>query len=454
MNQQINSSKKSLGAIVLAAGQGTRMKSSLPKVLHQIGGKPMINHVLNLINGLNAERICVVVAPNHKEVIEAVHPVATAIQQEALGTAHAAKAAKSLYEGFDGDIFILFGDTPLIRQSTLQAMLDRRMAEDSPDIVVLGMRTKEESAYGRLVLNQNGYLDRIVEVRDANAEERKNNLCNSGVMLINGPKLFELLERVENKNSKSEYYLTDIVALLRADKGLAAVIEGEESELQGVNDRVDLAAAEAVFQDQARLAAMAAGVTMISPDTVFFSHDVEVGQDVVIEPNVILGPGTIIEKGATIRAFSHIEGANISSGAIVGPYARLRPGTEIGPSARIGNFVEVKGSVIESGAKANHLAYIGDARVGAKANIGAGTITCNYDGFDKYFTDIGRGAFIGSNSALVAPVKIGDGAIVGAGSTITKDVQDNALSLERAPQSSHPKWAIAFRSRKTREKDK
>jgi len=328
------------------------------------------------------------------------------------------------------------------------------MAEDSPDIVVLGMRTKEESAYGRLVLNQNGYLDRIVEVRDANAEERKNNLCNSGVMLINGPKLFELLERVENKNSKSEYYLTDIVALLRADKGLAAVIEGEESELQGVNDRVDLAAAEAVFQNQARLAAMAAGVTMISPDTVFFSHDVEVGQDVVIEPNVILGPGTIIEKGATIRAFSHIEGANISSGAIVGPYARLRPGTEIGPSARIGNFVEVKGSVVEAGAKANHLAYIGDARVGAEANIGAGTITCNYDGFHKYFTDIGRGAFIGSNSALVAPVKIGDGAIVGAGSTITKDVQDNALSLERAPQSSHPKWAIAFRSRKTREKDK
>jgi bifunctional UDP-N-acetylglucosamine pyrophosphorylase/glucosamine-1-phosphate N-acetyltransferase len=262
------------------------------------------------------------------------------------------------------------------------------------------------------------------------------------------------LEQVENKNSKGEYYLTDIVALLRADKGLAAVVEGEESELQGVNDRIDLAAAEAVFQNQARLAAMAAGVTMISPETVFFSHNVEVGQDVVIEPNVILGPGTIIEKGATIRAFSHIEGANIASGAIVGPYARLRPGTEIGASARIGNFVEVKGSIIEAGAKANHLAYIGDARVGTKANIGAGTITCNYDGFDKYFTDIGKEAFIGSNSALVAPVKIGDGAIVGAGSTITKDVQDNSLSLERAPQSNHPKWALRFRSRKTHEKDK
>jgi bifunctional UDP-N-acetylglucosamine pyrophosphorylase/glucosamine-1-phosphate N-acetyltransferase len=454
LNQSLNSSQRPLGAIVLGAGQGKRMRSNLPKVLHEIGRKPMINHVLDLVKSFNAEVISVVVAPNHNSVTAAVHPIPTVVQQQALGTAHAVKAAADQFSNFNGDIFILFGDTPLIRNETLQAMLDRRIAGDNPDIVVLGMRAKGGNAYGRLILDKKGNLDRIVEFNDATEKERQHDLCNSGVMLIEGSKLFGLLERVENQNSKGEYYLTDIIAILRADGGLAAVVEGEESELQGVNDRIELAAAEAIFQERARLAAMANGVSMIAPETVFFSHDVEVSQDVVIEPNVIFGPNTKVEAGATIRAFSHLEGAYIAAGAIIGPFARLRPGSKIGAGARIGNFVEVKASVVETEAKVNHLSYIGDARVGTKANIGAGTITCNYDGFGKYSTDIGEGAFIGSNSALVAPLKIGNGAIIGAGSTITKDVPDNALGLERAPQSTQPEWASGFRSRKKREKQK
>ncbi len=431
---------------------GTRMRSAMPKVLHAVGGKPMIRHVLDTVMALDATRLGVVVAPNHDAVAAAVRPAPTAIQQPALGTAHAALAAAGLFTDFAGDVFILFGDTPLIREATLRAMLARRAAPDAPTVVVLGMRPAGANAYGRLILDAKGGLDRIVEYKDATEAERQAELCNSGVMLVDGARLFDLLARVDNKNAKGEYYLTDIVGLARADGGAAAVVEGEESELLGVNDRVDLALAEQVYQGRRREAAMRGGATLIAPETVFFSHDVELGQDVIVEPNVVFGPGARILSGATIRAFSHIEGATVAAGAVIGPYARLRPGADIGEGARIGNFVEVKASVIEAGAKANHLAYIGDARVGAGANIGAGTITCNYDGFGKHKTDIGKGAFIGSNTSLIAPVAIGDGAIVGAGSAVARDVPANALGLVRAEQSNRPGWAEAFRARKAKEK--
>jgi len=443
---------RAVGAVVLAAGMGTRMRSALPKVLHAVGGKPMVGHVLGAVGALDATRLCVVVAPSHQAVADAVRPTPTAVQGEPLGTAHAALAAAGVFKDFSGDVFILFGDTPLIREETLARMLERRRASDAPDIVVLGMRVAHENAYGRLIVNNAGDLERIVEFKDADDAERAVDLCNSGVMLVNGDKLFDLLGRVGNDNAKGEYYLTDIVGLNRADGGRAAVVEGLESELLGVNDRVDLAAAEAEFQSRQREAAMRGGATLIAPETVFFSADVEIGSDVIVEPNVVFGTGARIESGATIRSFSHVEGARVAAGAVVGPYARLRPGADIGENARIGNFVEVKKATVEAGAKANHLAYIGDARVGAGANIGAGTITCNYDGYGKHFTDIGAGAFIGSNSSLVAPVKIGDGAIVGAGSAVAKDVPANALGLVRAEQSNRPGWAEAFRARKTKQK--
>ena len=441
-----------IGAVILAAGMGTRMRSSLPKVLHKVGGKPMVSHVLDTVASLNATRLGVVVAPSHAEVADAVRPTPTAVQAEALGTAHAALAAAGLFKDFAGDVFVLFGDTPLITKATLAAMLERRQAADAPDIVVLGMRPAGENAYGRLILNAAGDLDRIVEFKDANSQERAVDLCNSGVMLVDGEKLFDLLGRVGNDNAKGEYYLTDIIALAREDGGKAVVVEGQESELLGVNDRVDLASAEAEYQRRAREAAMRGGATLTAPESVFFSHDVEIGQDVIVEPNVVFGPGARIESGATIRAFSHVEGARVAAGAVIGPYARLRPGADIGEDARIGNFVEVKASTVEAGAKANHLAYIGDAHVGEKANIGAGTITCNYDGFGKYKTEIGKGAFIGSNSSLVAPVKIGAGAIVGAGSAVSKAVPENALGLVRAEQQNRNGWAEAFRARKIKAK--
>lgn len=452
MTDNPNSQAMGVGAIILGAGMGTRMRSALPKVLHAVGGQPMVSHVVDVVEAVDAARVAVVVAPGFENVAKAVAPVPTAIQQEALGTAHAALAAADLFEGFAGDVFILFGDTPLIRQETLQAMLDRRRAEDAPAVVVLGMRPAGENAYGRLITGPDGALDRIVEFKDANAEERAAPLCNSGVMLVDGAILFDLLRKVGNDNAKGEYYLTDIVALARAAGGSAAVVEGLESELLGVNDRSDLAQAEAEFQRRKRAAAMTAGATLIAPETVFLSHDTEIGQDVIIEPNVVFGPGAKILSGAHIRAFSHIEGAVVASGAVIGPYARLRPGADIGEGAKVGNFVEVKAATLEAGAKANHLSYIGDAHVGAGANIGAGTITCNYDGFFKYKTEIGDGAFIGSNSALVAPVKIGAGAIVGAGSTVARDVPADALALTRGDHTKRDGWAKAFRSQKSKAK--
>ena len=413
----------------------------------------MIRHVLGALASLDVARVGVVVAPGFKNVAKAVAPIPIAIQEQALGTAHAALAAADLFDGFTGDIFILFGDTPLIRQETLKAMLDRRRAADAPTVVVLGMRPAGENAYGRLIVTPDGALNRIVEFKDANAKERAEPLCNSGVMLVDGAVLFDLLRQIGDDNAKGEFYLTDIVALARAAGGSAAVVEGLESELLGVNDRSDLAQAESEFQRRKRVAAMTGGATLTAPETVFFSHDTEIGQDVIIEPNIVFGPGAKIHSGAHIRAFSHIEGAVVASGAVIGPYARLRPGADIGAGARIGNFVEVKAATIEAGAKANHLAYIGDAHVGAGANIGAGTITCNYDGYFKHKTDIGAGAFIGSNSSLVAPVSIGAGAIVGAGSAIERDVPENALAVSRAGQLHRDGWAKTYRAQKSKAKE-
>ncbi|WP_119460137.1 bifunctional UDP-N-acetylglucosamine diphosphorylase/glucosamine-1-phosphate N-acetyltransferase GlmU [Rhodospirillaceae bacterium SYSU D60014] len=435
-------------AVILAAGKGTRMKSSLPKVMHAIAGRPMIGHVLASLAPLGCDPAVVVVAPGMDRVARAVAPAPTAIQAEQLGTAHAVLAARNALAGFAGDVLVLYGDSPFISTETLQRLLDRRRAADDPAVVVLGMRPDDPAEYGRLVLAGDGTLDAIVEFRDADPAQRAIDLCNSGVMAIDGRRLFDLLDQVGNANAKGEYYLTDIIAIARARGLVCAVVEAPAEELMGINSRVELAVAEALFQDRMRARAMAEGATLIDPRTVYFSHDTRLGRDVVIGPSVVFGPGVTIGDEVEIRAFCHIEGARIEDGAIIGPFARLRPGTELGPRVHIGNFVEVKNGRLGAGAKANHLAYIGDASVGAASNVGAGTIVCNYDGFDKTRTEIGAGSFIGSNSTLVSPLQIGDGAFVAAGSVITRDVPADALAVARGRQTDKPGWAGKFREYK------
>ncbi|MEJ1159319.1 bifunctional UDP-N-acetylglucosamine diphosphorylase/glucosamine-1-phosphate N-acetyltransferase GlmU [Prosthecomicrobium sp. N25] len=434
--------------IVLAAGEGTRMKSAIPKVLHEIGGRPMVGHVIAAAQAAGADRIAVVVGPRMEAVAAAVAKAAPGaqvfVQEQRLGTGHAVLQARKAIEAGADDVVVLYGDTPLVTPETLLAVRARLAA--GTDVVVLGFRTPKPAGYGRL-LTKNDRLVAIREDKDASETERAVTLCNSGIMGFRGLKALQLLDRVGNANAKGEYYLTDAVEIAVAQGLSAAVVEGDEPEFQGVNDRAQLARAEAVFQDRRRRAAMAAGVTLTAPETVFFSHDTVLGQDVVIEPNVVFGPGVTVEAGARIRAFSHLEGARVGAAAIVGPYSRLRPGADIGPEAHIGNFVEIKNATVEAGAKANHLAYIGDARVGAKANIGAGTITCNYDGFGKYRTDIGANAFVGSNSSLVAPVRIGAGAYVGSGSVVTADVPADGLAIGRGRQVVREGWARAFREK-------
>lgn len=439
---------RGLGVIVLAAGQGTRMKSERPKVLHPVAGLPMISWVVEAARTAGAERLCVVVAPGMEDVATVVAPASMVTQNRALGTGHATLAAADAFAGFEGDVFVLFGDCPMIRAGTLSAMASARNGPDAPAIVLLGMRPAGANEYGRIVTGPDGDVERIVEWRDACEGERAITLCNSGALLADAATLFELLGRVGNDNAKGEYYLTDVVALARDAGHRVGVVEGEEKELLGVNSRVELAAAEAVAQARLREAAMLSGVTMTAPETVFLCHDTQIGRDTAIGPHVVFGPGVSVGDGAEIKAFCHLEGARIAGGAVIGPYARLRPGTDVGEDAHIGNFVEVKNATIEAGAKANHLAYLGDARVGAGANVGAGTITCNYDGFGKHHTDIGAGAFIGSNTALVAPVRIGDGAIVAAGSTLSRDVEPDALAIERAEQTQKSGWARRFRDTK------
>lgn len=442
-----------LAAIILAAGKGTRMKSDLHKVLHPIAGRPMLLHLIAAVSALKAERTVVVTGAGREQVEAAVSPlgIATALQAEQLGTGHAVAQAEAALAGFEGDVLILYGDVPLVTSATMQAMIDRLNANDAPAIVVLGFRPADAAAYGRIIATD-GIIDKMVEYKDATDAERAVDLCNSGLMAVRSADLFPLLARVGNDNAAGEYYLPDVVMLAAADGRRSAVIETGAAEVAGVNSRGELAAVEASWQATRRAQAMADGVTLIAPETVWFAHDTAIGRDVVIEPNVFFGPSVSIGDGAIIHAFSHIEGATIGAKAEVGPFARLRPGAVMGEKSKVGNFVEMKKATLGPGAKASHLTYLGDAEVGAEANIGAGTITCNYDGFFKYKTVIGAGAFIGSNSALVAPVTIGAGATVGAGSVITKDVEADALAIARGKQEVRPGWGKRFRDAMTAKK--
>ncbi len=451
--QTPDSARAPVAAIVLAAGLGTRMKSDLPKVLHPIAGRPMIRHLLESLNTLEPERIVVVISAEARNVRAAVQPHPTAVQAEQKGTGHAVLQAKQQMTGFTGDVLILFGGDPLITPETMKKLLDRRRGDDDPAAVVLGFRPPEPGLYGRLIVDGAGRLEAIVEAGDATPKQLATDLCNSGVMAVDGKRLFDILGRVGNNNAKGEFYLTDIIAIANEDGANCAVIEAQDpDELTGIDTRADLAAAEAIAQKRLRQAAMANGATLAAPETVFFSHDTVLGRDVVVGPNVVFSPEVTIGDNVTIRPFCHLEGATVADGVTIGPFARLRPGAVIGDEVNIGNFVEIKNATLESGVKINHLTYVGDARVGAGANVGAGTITCNYDGFYKHQTDIGAGAFIGSNTALVAPVKVGDGAIVGAGSVIVKDVPANALAVTRAAQKQMDGWAEKFRTKQAPDK--
>ncbi len=437
-------------AIVLAAGEGTRMRSARPKVLHAVAGQSLLAHVLAAVRGAGGTSAAVVVGPDAKAVeaeAKRVLPGAeTFVQAARRGTAHAVLAAKSAIASKPDDILVIFADTPLIRPQTLKRMRDA-LAQGAA-LVVLGFRPADPTGYGRLVL-EGGELVAIREELDASPAERAIRLCNGGLMAFAGSSALAILERIGNENRKGEYYLTDAVAIARSMGLKAVVIETEEDEVRGINTRAQLAETETALQQRLRDAAMEAGVTLVAPDTVFLSADTKLGRDVVIEPFVYFAQGVTVEDNATIRSFCHLDRAHVGKGAIVGPFARLRPGARLGEDVHIGNFVEVKESMIEAGAKANHLSYIGDTTVGAGSNIGAGTITCNYDGIAKHRTEIGKGAFIGSNSSLVAPVKIGEGAYIGSGSVITADVPADALALGRARQSIKEGWGARLRALKS-----
>jgi bifunctional UDP-N-acetylglucosamine pyrophosphorylase/glucosamine-1-phosphate N-acetyltransferase len=435
-------------AVILAAGDSTRMKSSMSKVLHPIAGRPMIAHVMDAVARAGVGSASLVVGRDADQVAKAgaVEDVAieTFLQTQRLGTGHAVLAAReAIGRGFD-DVLVAYGDVPLIAPETLTAARER-LAEGA-DVVVIGFQTQTPTGYGRLLV-EGGELVAIREEKDATDEERKVRWCNSGLMAIDGAKALALLEKIGNQNLKGEYYLTDIVEIARAEGGKVVVVEAPEREVAGCNNRAELAALEMSWQQRRRHDLMVSGVSMIAPETVFLAHDTQIAPDVLIEPNVVFGPGVSIESGAVIHAFSHIEGARISAGATVGPFARLRPGAELGAGSKVGNFCEVKNGKIGEGAKVNHLSYIGDAVIGARSNIGAGTITCNYDGVNKHETRIGKDAFIGSNSALVAPVSIGDGAYVASGSVITEDVPAEALAFGRARQEIKPERAKVIRER-------
>lgn len=426
--------REDIAVIVLAAGQGTRMKSNLPKVLHRLAGVPLIQHVIYSSAKLNPTKQVIVVGHGADEVAAAVDPLPTVLQKKQQGTGDAVKVCLPELKDFSGEVFVLFGDTPLITEETLRAMLEQRRKTDAA-VVVLGFTPYDPGHYGRLVVH-GATLKKIVEYADATPKERGISLCNSGVMVFDGKRLPELLNEITNENARSEYYLTDAIEIAVRKGYICQVVEADADELLGVNSRVELAQAEQLVQARLRRQAMENGVTMIDPDTVYFSIDTQLEEDIVIEPNVFFRSGVRVETGCVIRANSYLEGVTIKKGATVGPFARLRPDTVIEAGARIGNFVEVKKSTIGKGAKVSHLSYIGDSDVGAEANIGAGTITCNYDGENKYQTNIGAGAFIGSNTALVAPVKVGKNAMVGAGSVIVDDVPDGSLAVARGSQSN------------------
>ncbi|RWK65979.1 bifunctional UDP-N-acetylglucosamine diphosphorylase/glucosamine-1-phosphate N-acetyltransferase GlmU [Mesorhizobium sp.] len=441
-------SQRTCLSVILAAGEGTRMKSAVPKVLHPIAGLPMVAHVVKAAEAAGSGDLALVIGHGADEMRNATQKFApkaeTFVQDKRLGTAHAVLAARdAISKGYD-DVLVMFGDTPLIDPEVLTAA--RLKLAEGAAVVVVGFRTSNPSGYGRLI-EKDGKLIAIREEKDCTDEEKKITFCNGGLMAVAGKHALTLLDQVGNNNAKGEYYLTDIVEIAGGQGFDVVAAEAGFENVLGINNRAELAAAEGIWQTRRRREAMLSGVTLIAPETVFFSHDTEIGADTIVEPNVWFGPGVKIATGAKIHAFSHIEGATIASNCDVGPFARLRPGADLKQKAKVGNFCEVKQATIEEGAKVNHLTYIGDARVGAGANIGAGTITCNYDGYSKFFTDIGEGAFVGSNSSLVAPVTIGKGGYIASGSVITESVPDDALAFGRARQRT-----LAGKGRELRER--
>ncbi len=444
-------------AILLAAGEGTRMRSARPKVMQEVGNRPLIAHVAHAAAEAEVDTLAIVIGPGMAAVTEAAQKAAEGarqtvtshVQSERLGTGHAVLAARTAIADRYDHVLVLLGDAPLVRPQTIQAA--RRALSEGADIAVVGFRAADPTGYGRLIVHD-GQVVAIREHRDADPAERAIDFCNSGIMAFAQAPMLSLLDAIGNDNAKGEYYLTDAIEIANRAGLVVRAVEAPETEVMGVNDRAQLAECEAAFQAAKRADVLSSGVSLIAPETVYFSADTQIGPDATVEPHVVFGPGTVIESGARIRAFSHLEGAHVAADAQIGPYARLRPGTEIGEKARIGNFVEAKNAVFGPGAKANHLSYVGDTSVGAKANIGAGTITCNYDGFFKYRTEIGEGAFVGSNSALVAPVRIGAGAIVGSGSVITETVPDDALALGRGRQVIKEGRAAQFRETKSNQK--
>ena len=438
--------------VILAAGQGTRMRSDTHKVLHPIASRPLLLHLLDRVDEVGADRRVVVVGKDRHQVEAAIagRDVALAVQAEQKGTGHAVQQAESALAGYDGPVVILYGDAPFVEAETLGRMVDRLDGAGGPGVVVLAFRPADPLKYGRIILGEGDRIARMVEYKDATEEERAVTLCNSGVMAVRSGDLFRWLGEVGNDNAAGEYYLPDIVNIAAAEGRDAVAIEGDPYEAAGVNSRAELAHLELEWQRRRREQVLDEGATLIDPESVWFAYDTKLGRDVTVEPHVVFGPGVTVADGATIHAFSHIEGATIGTRASIGPFARIRPGTKLADRTKVGNFVELKKADIGEGAKVNHLSYVGDASVGARANIGAGTITCNYDGFGKYRTEIGAGAFIGSNTALVAPVTVGDGAIVGAGSVISKDVEADSLAIERSEQRGIAGWARRFRERMTR----
>ena len=432
--------------IILSAGMGTRMQSDLPKVLHNVACEPLLIHSMRTASQIGAHKTIVVTGHGAKDVAKVAtsfDPSAEIVNQsEQFGTAHAVDQTRNALLNFDGEVFILYGDTPFIEPSTLLRMSKER--NDGAKVVVLGFNTKRKNSYGRLIISSDGSLEEIVEYKDANTDQRKISFCNSGVICTDSKLLFNLIAEVENNNANNEFYLTDIVKLAKNKNLKCAAVECAENEAMGINSKVELANAETYFQTRKRIEMMLNGVTLIAPETVWFAADTVVGRDTIIEQNVIFGPEATVESHALIKSFSHIEGAHISKGAIVGPFARLRPGAELANNSKVGNFCEVKKSQVGEGAKINHLSYIGDTKIGDNANIGAGTITCNYDGVSKHFTEIGESAFIGSNNSLVAPVRVGDKAMTASGSVITKDVPNGDLGIARAPQDNKKGFAVKF----------
>jgi bifunctional UDP-N-acetylglucosamine pyrophosphorylase/glucosamine-1-phosphate N-acetyltransferase len=456
MTESVSKPVRPRAAVILAAGQGTRMKSPTPKVLHRLAGRTLLDHAIDAAEGLGCERIIVVVGAHSPQVGESARkrlgPNATVVQDPPLGTGHAVLAAKDALADFDGDVVVTYADCPLTTAPVIAPLFD--LITQGAHVAVLGFEAQNPTGYGRLVLAPGHVLLRIVEEKEADLATKQVKHCNSGVLAADRAILFELLANVRNDNAKGEYYLTDVVGLAHERHLSTRASFAPEASVQGVNAQAELAAAEAVWQQSRRKTLMIEGVTMPAPETVHLAWDTRIAGGAVVEQFVVFGPGVSVASGAVIKAFSHLEGATVGEGALIGPYARLRPGAEIGPEAHIGNFVEVKKVKVGAGAKANHLSYLGDGSVGEKANIGAGTIFCNYDGFEKFETHVGKGAFIGSNSALVAPVRVGEGAMTGSGSVITKDVEDGALALSRADQKTKPGWAAKFRAIKQAQKDK